>query len=93
MKYDNDFNEKSGNEDWIDEQAAVWFARLQAENVTAQEKAEFARWLAQDLAHRRAFDEIRMLWNDAILKQLLSEAEARLPAFCQTKRQARARGA
>jgi|GEM_PF-3025760 len=93
MKYDNDFNEKSGSEDWIDEQAAVWFARLQAENVTAQEKAEFARWLALDPAHRQAFDEIRMLWNDTSLKQLLSEAEARLPASCQPKKQARARGA
>jgi transmembrane sensor len=89
MKYDNDFNGESGSEDLIDEQAAAWFARLRAENVTGEEKAAFARWLAQDFAHRQAFDEISMLWGDARLKQVLSEAETKSAEFSRLTKKTR----
>ncbi len=89
MKYDNDFNGESGGEDLIDEQAAAWFARLRAENVTGEEKAAFARWLAQDFAHRQAFDEISMLWGDARLKQVLSEAETKSTEFSRLNKKTR----
>lgn len=89
MKYDNDFNGESGDEDLIDEQAAAWFARLRAENVTGEEKAAFARWLAQDFAHRQAFDEVSMLWGDARLKQVLSEAETKSTEFSRLKKKTR----
>jgi transmembrane sensor len=89
MKHDNDFNEESGREDLVDEQAAAWFARLRAENVADEEKAAFARWLAHDRAHRQAYDDMCMLWDDAALKQALSEAETKPPEFPRLKKQAR----
>jgi transmembrane sensor len=89
MKYENDFNGESGGEDLIDEQAAAWFARLRAENVTGEEKAAFARWLAQDFAHRQAFDEISLLWGDARLKQALSEAETKPAEFFRLNKKTR----
>lgn len=50
-------NGKNGFEpeldDGIDEQAAAWFVRLRAANVTRREKAAFFRWMDQDDAHRK----------------------------------------
>jgi transmembrane sensor len=89
MKYENDFNGESGGEDLIDEQAAAWFARLRAENATGEEKAAFARWLAQDFAHRQAFDEISLLWGDARLKRALSEAETKPAEFFRLNKKTR----
>ena len=86
MKHDNDFNEESGREDLVDEQAAAWFVRMRAENVADEEKAAFARWLAHDPAHRQAYADICMLWGDAALKQALSEAETKSPEISRLKK-------
>ncbi|MEF3076817.1 FecR family protein [Methylobacter sp. Wu1] len=91
MKHDNDFNEESGSEDLVDEQAAAWFVRLRAENVADEEKAVFARWLAHDPAHRQAYADICMLWGDAALKRALSEAETKPPEISCLKKEARPR--
>lgn len=66
-------------EELIDEQAAAWFARLRASDVSRAEKAAFADWLRQAPGHQQAFDEICMLWGDTQLKQAFSEAEKKSP--------------
>ncbi len=57
----------------VDEQAVVWFTRLQANNVSSEEKAAFLRWLNQAELHRDSFNEISKLWGDADLLQALTE--------------------
>ncbi|XOV81764.1 MAG: FecR domain-containing protein [bacterium] len=46
----------------VSDQAIEWLARLRAEDVTPQETADFAIWLAASSAHQRAFDEAAELW-------------------------------
>jgi transmembrane sensor len=58
----------------VDEQAAAWFIRLRAANVSRQEKAGFLRWLEQNDEHRRAFAEISALWGHPDLLQELAES-------------------
>ncbi|MFA6051771.1 MAG: FecR family protein [Methylobacter sp.] len=74
MKQKNETNslESELNND-IDEQAVAWFIRLQAGNVTSEEKASFLRWLNQADAHRDTFNEISKLWGDTDLLQALAE--------------------
>ena len=54
-----------------EEQAIRWLARLRADDVTAEQQAEFAVWLHQDAANKHAFDEITQLWADlGVLSEL-----------------------
>ncbi len=46
------------------DQATAWFVRLRADDVSAQERAEFARWLARDAANATAFDRMTALWSE-----------------------------
>ena len=46
----------------IDE-AAAWFGRLRAPDVSNDERAEFAAWLAADPRHQREFDTFLELWE------------------------------
>ncbi|TAN66248.1 MAG: DUF4880 domain-containing protein [Methylobacter sp.] len=74
MKQENQKNSlESGLDNDIDEQAAAWFIRLRADNVSGEEKGAFLRWLNQDDAHRDTFNEISKLWGDADLLQALVE--------------------
>ena len=45
------------------DQALEWLGRLRASDVTAQEEADFAAWLAASSQHKRAFDEALELWE------------------------------
>ncbi len=72
MKQENDNLESELNND-LDEQAVTWFIRLQAENVSSEEKASFLQWLNQDDTHRDTFNEVSKLWGDADLLQALGE--------------------
>lgn len=75
MKQKNETNSlESELNNSIDEQAIAWFIRLQADNVTSEEKTSFLRWLNQADAHRDTFNEINKLWGDADLLQALGEA-------------------
>lgn len=47
----------------VDEQAALWVARLQSSDVTPSDRAACAEWCAADPAHQLAFAELRELWN------------------------------
>lgn len=53
--------------DNIDEQAVAWFIRLRANNVSNEDRKSFNQWLEEDTAHRRAFDEICVMWGDTDL--------------------------
>jgi ferric-dicitrate binding protein FerR (iron transport regulator) len=45
----------------VSDEAIVWLARLHADDVSIDERLEFARWLAGP-GHRSAFDEILEFW-------------------------------
>lgn len=44
--------------------AAAWFVRVQNDDLSVNEIAEWQRWLTEDPAHREAFDRIQSLWSD-----------------------------
>ena len=44
--------------------ANAWWVRLDGDNITAQEQAEFDRWLNTDPLHRQAFDAVCALWSE-----------------------------
>ena len=45
------------------DQAIEWLARLRAEDVTPEETADFATWLAASSLNKIAFDEATELWH------------------------------
>lgn len=47
----------------LSDEAIEWLARVRAEDVTAEETADFAQWLNQSPEHKRAFDEATALWH------------------------------
>lgn len=67
------------------ETAAAWLARLDR-GVSAEEQAEFQRWLEREPEGRRAFVELAMLWDEA---QVLSSLAGVFPL---TRRSATPRG-
>lgn len=44
--------------------AATWFARLQAGDVSLQERRDFQRWLNADARHADAWKAVDGVWND-----------------------------
>lgn len=46
-------------------QAAAWLARLRSEERGPEDEAGFRAWLADDEAHRQAFDSINTVWEAA----------------------------
>lgn len=44
-------------------EASEWMARLQADDVTAQDRARFEAWRSAHPSHRRIFDELTGTWN------------------------------
>lgn len=73
MKQGNDNNNSDAELNEIDEQATVWFVRLQSGKVSQSEKELFMLWLNQADAHREAFNEIGKLWGDADLLRALGD--------------------
>lgn len=49
--------------DLIRAEAAAWLARLRSEAVRPQDQAGFQQWLAQDVRHGDAFEEITGTWD------------------------------
>jgi transmembrane sensor len=45
-------------------EAADWYARLRAENVSEIDAARFRAWIAADPAHRREFEAVDDFWDD-----------------------------
>lgn len=64
--------------------AVEWFVRLQSEHCSAEEYADFRRWLDRSDAHRAAYADAERIWGSLDeIKQLLvpglSEARAARP--------------
>ncbi len=72
--------DKSPTADSLAAEAADWYARLRAENVSELDAARFRAWIAGDPARRREFEAIDEFWEDlkAIEKspEVLREREA-----------------
>lgn len=47
----------------IQEEAALWFARLRGDEVSAAQRDAFAAWTAADARHRREYEILERLWN------------------------------
>ncbi len=62
----------NSNDSLIAEQAMVWFARMRADAVSAEEQVQFSDWYGADAAHRNAYDEISAFWNDADFTRILT---------------------
>jgi transmembrane sensor len=45
-------------------EASAWFARLSADDVTAEDRARFALWRDADPYHTRVFDELSATWQE-----------------------------
>lgn len=45
------------------QEASEWMARLQGDNVTAEDRAHFEAWRSAHPLHRRTFDELTGTWN------------------------------
>ncbi|MBU4436270.1 MAG: FecR domain-containing protein [Alphaproteobacteria bacterium] len=58
-----------GNEihDDPDSAAAAWFARLQGDNILAEDRRAFERWLNRDPRHADAWDHVTTTWNNLTL--------------------------
>jgi len=63
----------------ITEQAITWFVRLRAESVSAAERMEFNNWYQTNDAHRCAYAEITVLWNDSDFNQQLENTRLSAP--------------
>lgn len=76
----------------LDEEACAWFARLEADDVSAKEQAEFARWLKRSPDHARAWSELLALMAalEAPAKHIrAAAAPARLPPVLKPRRRRR----
>ncbi|AEG01257.1 FecR family protein [Methylomonas methanica] len=49
--------------DSISDQASAWFARLQADDVSAEERGRFQAWYHARPQHAEAYDKTRKLWS------------------------------
>lgn len=62
----------------VSEQASAWFVRLQADDVTAEERVQFKSWYQASQEHARAYDKARVLW--AMLEAPAQRVRARVGA-------------
>lgn len=60
------------------ELASVWFARLQAGDVSEEELARFKAWYQASQEHARAYDRMRVLW--AMLEAPAQRVQAKVEA-------------
>lgn len=49
--------------DPVRHQAAAWFARLRADDVSERERVQFQRWLANGSGNRMAYERLEALWS------------------------------
>lgn len=84
--------------DPIRTQAAAWFARLHADEVSEDEQAEHQLWLDAEPAHRLAYERVERMWTmlgdfSAVpeISQRLAAIPAAVPAQTQPQLQRRPR--
>lgn len=47
----------------VSDQATAWFTRLQADDVSTDERDQFQQWFRADSQHAEAYEQTRKLWN------------------------------
>jgi transmembrane sensor len=52
-------------DDRVQEEAALWFARMRGEAVSTRRRARFDAWLAADAAHRREYEILQQIWDQS----------------------------
>lgn len=65
----------------IARQAMAWFAKRLSGEMPEQDNHEFSTWLAQNPAHRQAYQEVEMLWQDSDFNQALATASQKQTAI------------
>lgn len=53
----------------LSEQAAEWVVRLSDSQISTEQQADFEAWLAQDVRHREAYEQINRLWQSVTPEQ------------------------
>lgn len=48
----------------VKRQASEWIARLEAEDVSESDRTRFAAWKAASPTHERAYEELRLTWDE-----------------------------
>lgn len=68
----------------IEQEAVDWHVRLEAADVGLQQR--FAAWLAEDAAHRRAYEAVDALWSSNEFARALSDiqTETTVPSRVKT---------
>lgn len=75
--------------DPIRTQAATWFARLHADELSEREEAEHQIWLDADPAHRLAYERVERMWamlSDFSATPEVSQRLAAIPAAVEQAR-------
>lgn len=49
----------------VQEEAALWFARMRGERISEALRARFDAWLAADVAHRREYEILEQVWDQS----------------------------
>ncbi len=70
---------KSNDEQRIEVEASEWFALLSDGNASEEDRKNFERWRAQDIRHRKAYDQFGRIWEE--LLQVDTSAMLREPAI------------
>lgn len=51
--------------DRVQEEAALWFARMRGEQVSSAQRTRFDAWLAAEAAHRREYEILEQVWDQS----------------------------
>jgi len=74
----------------VEEEASMWIARLEADDVSAEDRARFAAWRDAHPAHARAYEELSATWSELTqagpLVRAVSFAEAMNEAATGSRR-------
>ena len=82
-------NEKRAARESIADEAADWYARLRAENVSEIDAARFRAWIAGDPARRREFEAIDEFWDDLKVIEKSPEVLREREAIARRRAQSR----
>jgi len=84
----SDCSDKSSARDSVATEAADWYARLRAENVSEIDAARFRAWISGDPARRREFEAIDEFWADLKAIEDSPEVRRERSAIAQRRSQA-----
>ncbi len=61
----NSIGDSTSDDARVQEDAALWFARLRGDGIADGERAEFTAWLNADPRHRNEYDALERIWDSA----------------------------